>query len=67
MVETSKQVLLAYIDTLNKLMEDIFILKSEATTYQDLIKLDTLCEIHHYMCMKIIGEDLNEYRQRKRN
>lgn len=62
MVNTSRDVVSAYIDVLDKLMEDISILKSEAATPEDLIKLDALCEIHHYMCMKIIGEDLNEYR-----
>ena len=59
---TSRQVVLAYIDTLDKLMEDISTLKREAATYEDLMKLDILCDIHSYMCMKIIGEDLNEYR-----
>ena len=61
MVETSRDVVSAYIDVLDKLMEDISILKSEATTYEDLIRLDTLCEIHLYMCMKIMGEKLNGY------
>ena len=62
MVETSRDVVSAYMDTLNKLMEDISILKNEAVTDEDLIKLNTLYEIHHYMCMKIIGEDSNEDR-----
>lgn len=56
MVETSRDVVSAYIDVLDKLMEDISILKSEAATYEDLIKLDILCEIHLYMCKKIMGE-----------
>ena len=62
MVETGRDVVLAYIDVLDKLMEDISILKNEAVTYEDLIKLDTLCEIHLYMCKKIMGDNLNEYR-----
>lgn len=61
MVETSRDVVSAYIDTLDKLMEDISILKSEAVTHEDLIRLDTLCEIHLYMCKKIMGENLNGY------
>lgn len=62
MVQTTNEVVEAYIDTLDKLMADISTLERRPSTFYNCVRLETLRDIHKYMCMKIIGEESNENR-----